>query len=274
MILVPPAVFAALIYLFVSGGNTGAPAYVIYTISAYCLTVVALRIPGMTKSISGSRAVKRLTGSRFGRRYLSDPVFRGAVGIIPGTAADLFCAVFRAMIGIRYSSVWFLSMAVYCLGLGILRLSLLLDFRRRNITAEVRSYRRTAWSLIFLSIPMGVMIAMTVLTDSGYSYPGYVIYLSAAYTFYTVIHSVVSLVRFRKLGRPVLSAAKALSFVAALMSVLGLQTAMIPRFSEDSDGFRVMMNTLTGAAVWLSVILTSVYMLRRVKLKMIRGDSE
>ena len=104
-----------------------------------------------------------------------------------------------------------------------------------------------------------------LLTDSGYSYPGYVIYLSALYTFYTMFLSVVNIVKFRKLGSPILSAAKVLNFIAALMSVLGLQTAMIAQFSTESDHFRQIMNAITGGGIWAAVILTAVIMLYRSK---------
>lgn len=270
-LLIPPTC-AALIYVLACGWDGTAPAYIIYVMSAYCLTVTVLRVPEMIRRIRESRAVRRLTGSRFGRRYLDDPVFRAEVSIACGMTADLACAVFRAFVGIRYGSVWFVTMAVYCFALGLMRLYLLFYCHCRSIKEECRCYRYTAWGLILLGIPMGGMIAMTVLTDAGYSYPGYVIYLSAAYTFYTVIHSAVSLAKFRRIGRPVLSGAKALSFVAAMMSVLGLQTAMISRFSDDGDSFRVMMNALTGAAVWTAVLVTAAIMLSREK-KM-RGDTQ
>ncbi len=83
------------------------------------------------------------------------------------------------------------------------------------------------------------------------------------YTFYTMAMSVVNLAKYRKLGSPILSAAKVLNFIAALMSVLGLQTAMIAQFSAGNDVFRKTMNATTGGAVWSAVILTAVYMLHR-----------
>lgn len=58
-----------------------------------------------------------------------------------------------------------------------------------------------------------------------------------------------------------MSAAKVLNFVAALMSLLGLQTAMISQFSTEGEDFRRMMNALTGGGVWFSVILIAVTML-------------
>ena len=203
----------------------------------------------------------RLTGTVFGGKYVGDLAFRGSVSIYQGMMVNFFYVVFRIFVGIRYASVWFITIAIYYLLLGVMRLSLILSYRNRNVKSELRCYRRTARLLFLLNIPMGGMIVLMVLTDSGYSYPGYVIYLSALYTFYTIILAIVNLVKFRKLGSPILSAAKVLNFVAALMSLLGLQTAMISQFSNEGENFRRIMNALTGSGVWIAVILTAVYML-------------
>ena len=45
---------------------------------------------------------------------------------------------------------------------------------------------------------VGGMIVLMVRTNSGFTYPGYIIYLSALYTFYTMITVVVNVVKFRK----------------------------------------------------------------------------
>ena len=201
--------------------------------------------------------------SAFGGRYLSDLAFRGSVGICQGMAINFCYVVFRLAVGIRYASVWFLSMAVYYLVLGALRSYLIVCYRRRSPELEQRCYRITAWLLLLLNIPMGGMIVLMIRTDSGYFYPGSVIYLSALYTFYAFILAIVNVMRFRALGSPILSAAKVLNLVSALMSLLGLQTAMIARFSPNGEGYRKLMNTITGSAVYAAVIVIAVYMLRR-----------
>ena len=262
----PLLVFAALIYIFAVGQNDSAPAYLIYGLSAYCLTIVVLPLPSLIRNARAG-VMRRINGTAFGGRYVNDLVFRGSVGICQGMTMNFLYVLFRIVVGIRYASVWSVSMAVYYLVLGILRLSLILSYRRRVETDELRCYRRTARLLFLLNIPMGGMILLMLLTNAGYSYPGYVIYLSAMYTFYTMIVSVINLARFRRLGSPILSAAKVLNFIAALMSVLGLQTAMIAQFSTESDDFRRLMNALTGGAVWIAVILTAVCTLNRSKKK-------
>ena len=264
MILVPPIVFASLVYVFITGRDSSTLAYPIYCMSAYCLTILVLPIPKLAQKAKAT-VMCWMNGTTFGGKYVSDLAFRGSVSIYQGMLINFLYVVFRIIVGIQYASIWSISMAVYYLVLGILRLSLILSYRHRNKVNEPYCYRRTAWLLFLLNIPMGGMILLMVLTDSGYSYPGYVIYLSAMYTFYTMFLSVVNIVKFRKLGSPILSAAKVLNFIAALMSVLGLQTAMIAHFSTESDNFRQTMNAITGGCVWITVILTAVIMLYQSK---------
>lgn len=99
------------------------------------------------------------------------------------------------------------------------------------------------------------------LSKAAYQYPGYIIYLSAMYTFYTIVLAIINLFKYRKLGSPILSAAKILNFVSAMMSVFGLQTAMIAHFSTEGETFRKLMNTITGSFVYGIVILIALYIL-------------
>ena len=209
----------------------------------------------------GSKIMQRANASKFAGRYLHDLAFRGSVGIYQGMAVNAFYVVFRIVAGIRYASVWFVSMAVYYLVLGGLRAYLILCYRRRSPESERRCYRTTAWLLFLLNIPMGGMIALMVRTNSSFSYPGSIIYLSALYTFYTMVMSILNLVRFRRLGSPILSAAKVLNFISAMMSILGLQTALISRFSENGEFYQKRMNAVTGGCVYGIVILLAVIML-------------
>lgn len=244
--LVPPLSFAALSVLFLRGDTRDAAAYVIYTLSAYSLVIWVLAAPKQfqraAETVRMSGTMRRIKRSAFGGRYLSDLAYRGSVGICQGMTINFCYVVFRLAVGIRYASVWFL---------------------RQSSELEQRCYRITAWLLLLLNIPMGGMIVLMIRTDSGYFYPGSVIYLSALYTFYAFILAIVNVMRFRALGSPILSAAKVLNLVSALMSLLGLQTAMIARFSANGEGYRKLMNTVTGSAVYAAVIVIAVYMLRR-----------
>lgn len=265
LIFVPPLSFAALIFIFATQTTRSASAYMIYCMSAYSLTIWLAALPRLIKemktAIMTSRFMRKVSSSKITGRYLNDLAFRGNVSIYQGMAVNAFYVVFRIVAGIRYASVWFISMAVYHLVLGGLWAYLVVCYRRRDPELERRCYHTTAWLLFLLNIPMGGMIVLMVRTNSAFSYPGSIIYLSALYTFYTMVTSVLNLVKFRKLGSPILSAAKVLNFIAAMMSILGLQTAMISRFSENGESYRKMMNAITGGFVYGIVILNAVIML-------------
>ena len=272
LIFVPLLSFAALAAVFIRQCPENILVYLIYSLSAYSLTIWLAALLGLTKraksAMMGSKFMRKAAASPIVGRYFKDLAFRGSISIYQGIAVNLFYVAFRIMAAIRYASVWFLSMAVYYLVLGGLRAYLIVYYRRRTPELERRCYHTTAWFLFLLNIPMGGMIVLMVRTDSGFSYPGYVIYLSALYTFYTMITSAINLIRFRRLGSPILSAAKVLHFVAAMMSILGLQTAMISRFSENGENYRRMMNAITGGFVYGIVILIAIYIWFNVMEKM------
>lgn len=265
LFFLPPIVFAVLIYIFIKQQTENALAYLIYGMSAYSFTILVIAFPKMIRqlrlSIKNSKAVSKLSEHKMIGRYLNDLAFRGSISIYQGMTVNFLYVVFRIAAGIRYASVWFISMALYYLVLGCLRFYLIVCYRHRNEHTGYRCYLNTARFLFLLNIPMGAMIALMIITNSGFTYPGYIIYLSALYFFYTMTMSIVNLVKFRKLGDPILSAARVLNFISAMMSILGLQTAMISRFAKDNDSYRRMMNTITGGFVYVIVIVIAVYML-------------
>lgn len=261
LICIPVLSFSALAAIFTCQSTKSTLTYLVYGMSAYSLTIWSVAVPALAKRVKSA-----VTGNRIAGRYLSDLAFRGSISLYQGMAVNLIDVAFRMFTGLRYGSVWFLSMAVYHLVLGGLRLYLIAGYRRKDPVREYRCYRATAWLLFLLNIPMGGMIVLMVQTNSGFFYPGYVLYLSALYAFYAMTTSVINFVRFRRLGSPILSAAKVLNVVAAMMSILGLQTAMLSRFSEKSGEYRRMMNTITGGFVYGTVILIAVFMLRHARV--------
>ena len=91
--------------------------------------------------------------------------------------------------------------------------------------------------------------------------------------FYALISAAVRIVKSRKHGSPILSAAKAVSFAAALVSMLSLTTAMLARFGGGDDGdFRRIMTASVGGGVCAIVIATAVYMIARAQKNLKKGD--
>lgn len=280
--MLPPVAFAMLIFIFVKEKQESEWAYFIYFLSAYSLTVLLAELPHLIGQIKNfvfeNRLVKAITSSVVGKRFLTDMSFRGGFSIYQGMTVNFLYALFRTVTGVIYSSAWFISLAVYHFILGGIRAYLVFAFNRsnkKNLMYEYRCYQKTAWLLFVLNIPMVGMVWLMIKTNSGFTYPGYVIYLSALYTFYTMGMAIRNLVKYKRLGSPILSAAKVLNFVSAMMSVLGLQTAMISAFSENGDNYRRMMNTITGCFVCCAVIAVALYMIANAaaaRKRVVKGE--
>lgn len=203
--------------------------------------------------------------------------FQGEKGTHRGIVADFAFAAFRGFLGIRYASVYALSAAAYYLMLGLIRVLLAVSWRKRAEKGggafEERRYRLTARLLLVLNIPAGGMLLLLVKDNPASSYPGDTIYAVAAYTFYMLTLSVIHLIKRKKLGSPILSAAAALNFIAALMALSGLQNSLISEFSPGDEAYRVLMNTLTGTGVWFLAVGISVFMMISSSVRKRKGET-
>jgi hypothetical protein len=272
VLLIPMAVLLLVFGLSDTFQNT-ALAYLSYLVSAYVLTAVVLNLPKLIRSITRGfwnlPVIQRVSRNKIGHLLLHDITFRGTASIYQGLVVNGAYAAFRGVTAYRYHSIWFASIAVYYLLLGIIRLSLVYHMRRlkryetpaERERFEWNGYRICGYLMLLLNVGMSGMAVLMIRDNLHYEYPGYIIYWSALYTFYTAIMAAVHVFKFRKLNSPVLSASKAITFTGAMMSVMALQTAMIARFGADNALFRQAANTITGAAVCVSSVAIAVFMI-------------
>ena len=220
------------------------------------------------------QAVRRKIESHpLGARYLSDVRFRTDVNLYRSIAINALYIVLKLFLGIYYNAYWFVALAVYYALLVAMRLALVARRGKEALTVrqEWRRYRVCGIVLLLMNQAlMGIVIYM-VQYGRGFRYPGYLIYAMAAYSFYAVIVSIVQMVKFRHHGSPLMSAAKAIDFVAALVSILALETAMLARFGRDDEAFRVIMTSATGGGVCVIVIGMAVYMIARAGKSLKQG---
>lgn len=277
--------YTLLIFVFHTS-QTGVVPYLSYFLSAYAFLTDILMFPRLKSSLKKRKAylgkhnvlLSQIRKTHFGKSYLEDRAFRGSVGIYQGMIADFLYTIFHIVAD--YTSVWFLSMAAYHMVLGILRMYLIFRHRRRPCTEntdliyEYHCYQTIGKLLLVLNIPMVGTVILIIVTNSSCRYPGVAIYVSACYTFYMMVLSIMNVTRFRKLNRPILLAAKMLNVVAAAMSLLRLQAALIAQFDKGEAQFRKLMNTLTGTGVCVLVTGMAVYMIvyARRKIRMTGGN--
>lgn len=270
VIIAIPA-FAAVIYILVNG-ISGPLAYLSYLASAYALIITGVSLPGIVRSlrhwVEHHPLTKKILSIPVGRRYMEDVKFRTEVSLGVGFTINLLYIVMKLASGIYYRSVWFVALAVYYILLAVMRFLLL--YRRKwpegdvRLELELRRYRLCGCILLMMNLALGGIVIFMVWHNRGYEYPGMLIYAMAAYSFYAVIIAAINVVKFRRHGSPILSAAKAINLVAALVSILSLETAMLSQFGRDnSPMFRKAMTGATGGGVCVIVLGMAVFMIAK-----------
>lgn len=241
-----------LIYSLGFGHSQSIVAYVSYGLSAYTLTVVAIKTPVLIRWIRGG-----LHSNQYSNRYLSDPVLRAKISLYGSTGFNLLYALFYMGTGIFYRSAWMGAIAVYYIVLSLIRVGLvrrdrqcrLLKDETEKLRHELKSSLFCGWSLFLLNIAVVAMAVHMIWQNKYYAYPGFVIYAQAAYTFYHLTKAIINLIKYRKMGRPIIMASKVMSLACATMSIFALQTAMLMQFGDGNMDMVRLANILTGTAV-------------------------
>lgn len=247
-----------LVYVFAKGLEESPLSYALYALSTYTLVVWCLPLPGFVR-----RLRELLYQNRLSRRYLTDLVFRGRLSLVLSAVINTAFALFKLGTGWVYRSVWFGALGVYYLVLAAMRILLTVSALRRHPDRqqEYQTARLCGWLLLALTLVLSGVILQMVRDGRGYSYPGYLIFVAALYTFYSAAAAIINLFRFRKLDSPALIASKMLGFAVALVSMLSLQTAMFAAFGGEMKN-QSLMNALTGAGVCAAVSVIAILTIR------------
>ncbi|HBI62416.1 MAG TPA: hypothetical protein DDY31_14590 [Lachnospiraceae bacterium] len=278
-LLIAVPAYGLVIYTLAGENVNPVIAYISYFISAYALVITVTGITGVVRfarqGIKKQPIVRKMLGIPAVSRYLKEDLFRAEAALYQGFFINLLYAGIKMVSGILYSSVWFITLAVYYVLLAVMRASLLHYVRkaRKNIPMAnkyTREYKISEWSryrlcgiiLMFMNVALTGMIILAVHKNSGFEYPGMFIYAMAMYAFYAVISAVWNVVKFRRYGNPIMSAAKVINLTAALVSMLSLETAMLTRFgAADDPMFRKAMTASTGAGISILVLGMAVFMI-------------
>lgn len=257
----------ALAAVFVKGWDTSPVAYAVYVVSFYTLTVLCLAcwktIPGYYRSIKG-----RLYENQYANRYLTDAAFKTHVSLYTSLAINLLYVATNAVSAVIYSTAWFGIFAVYYAIMAIMRFLLVRYVNRNSIgtsrLGELKRSRLCAYILMMVNIILSGAVLMMVYHNRGFEYRGMLIYVMAMYTFYMTVSAIRDMIKYRKLGSPIMSASKVIKFAAALVSMLSLETAMFSQFGEDaSPETQRIMIMATGGGIAVIVVTMAMYIIVR-----------
>ena len=265
MVILVTVSAAALTFIFVKGMEQSIPAYMAYVLAFYTLSVVTVFcVTVLPKQYSTIK--QKIYDDPLGNRFLTDRVFRANVSLSVSFAISMLYVGINLWSWHMLKSYWFMVLAVYYVIMAVMRYLLVRYIRLRKIGADILSeWKRSricAYILLLINLSLSGAVLMILYQRRGYDYPGIMIYVMALYTFYALTMSIVDIVKYRRMGSPVMTTAKIVSLSAALVSMLNLETAMFAQFGGDMtpENQRIFI-ILTGAGVSITVVTLSVILI-------------
>lgn len=238
--------------------------YAAYLLALYVLLALFGKLPHLflaQKDVLTPRAFFRALKSDAARARLALPF---------GMLANLAFAAFRLVTGLFYHSFWFAAEAIYYIILSLIRY--LLSKKEtaakereapERLTMEWEAYRRTAQLLLLQDVSLGGIVLSVLLEEQTIIYPGYVLSISAIFTFFRVALSLRQIARFRKRESPALLSSKALSLCGSLLSVFTTQATVLSLFGKNPAV--PFFNAAAGGAAFLALPAIAVFMLKKAK---------
>lgn len=275
---IPLVIFSALvsagllIYSFIGEDVPKAAKYGSYFLSAYALTILCAAIPCIYRTIHACRKE-----NPYVVLYRTDTKLRMKISLYCSVGFNCAYALMHAVSGVYEHSVWFYALAGYYGMLAAIRGLLLRDVRTGSAVStrsQWKKYRLCGILLAAMNLVLTAIVFCIVLKGRGFQYHSIHTIAMAAYTFTVTAMAIVNAVRYRKYRQPLLSAGKAVSVAAALVSMLSLETAMLHAFgSENSESFRQTMTFFTGTGVCTLVLVIGIYMIVRSTKALRKPDS-
>ena len=261
MIFLLPVSTVFLVYSMITLGMESIVSIASYVLSAYTLMIFCFRIPAIIRFFKNFKNENKIA-----RRWLDDTRLRINVSLYGSVIWNTVYAVFQLWLGLYHHTFWFCSLAGYYFLLAVMRFFLARHTRRfrpgEAMRAEFMKYCACGWVFLIMNLTLSMMIFFMVYWNRTFYHHEITTIMMATYTFTSFTLAIINLIRYRKYQSPVYSASKAISFAAACVSMLTLESTMLTTWGQnESPLFRQIMLAATGIAISLFIIVMAIYMI-------------
>ena len=277
MIILVPLATVLLVGSMVFVGTESVIAYVSYVLAAYTLTIWCFKIPYL---INFFKTFKN--ENKYAVKWQGDTRLRVNVSLYGSFAWNATYGIFQLWLGFYHNTFWFYSLGAYYICLAIMRFFLVRHTRKyapgEKMQTELKKYRACGVVFLVMNLALALIIFFMVYLNRTFEHHMITAIALAAYTFTSLTTAIVNVIKYRKHNSPVLSAAKAISFAAALVSMLTLESTMLTTFSNGTMTLteQKWMLGMTGGAISLIIVTTAIYMIvvATKKLKELKTEVE
>ena len=176
-------------------------------------------------------------------------------------------AVYNGVLGLFYSSVWFMILCVYYALLAVMRYMTVSYEKKQDkglqVVSEVYVMRFTGMMFIVMSVVLMLIELYSMIHNTARQYAKLVIASIALYTLIKLVRAIVNLVKVQKHRSPLLSAIRNISLADAGVSAVTLIRSLSVYISWLTENQKLVVSTFSGVVVYLTTLVMGVAMLLR-----------
>ena len=177
-------------------------------------------------------------------------------------------AIFTLCIGLWHRSSWYLSIAAYYILLAIMRFSLLYyshsNKAGENLISELKRFKFCGALLLLMNTALTSLTFYHTIENRDFRHKGATAIALGLFTLSLFALSIINVIKYKKFNSPVLFAAKLISFVSALVSMLSLETAVISRYASTlSDKWQKIITGISAFTVLAIIAYIGAFMVVR-----------
>ena len=175
-------------------------------------------------------------------------------------AINFLYAIGNCIVGFLSFSWWFITVGAYYTVLAVTRFSVLQVKRKANgnYDTELFARRITGILLVVLSVCIVGVNILSAIKDRGTNFHIIVMITIATYTFAKITIAIIGMVKAKRSPSPVLKTLRNISLADACASIYTMERSMLVSFQGMDAAKILLLNILTGTAVWIVVLLLGI----------------
>lgn len=169
-------------------------------------------------------------------------------------------AIGNSMIGILTHSWWFFTVGAYYIVLTVTRYSVLQIRRKANGNYDIELFARriTGILLVVLSFCIIGVNTLSAVEERGMSFHEIIMITISAYTFTKITAALIGMLKTKYFVSPVQKTLRNIALADACVSIYSMQRSMLMSFPGMNAADILLLNVLTGTAVWGIVLLLGI----------------
>jgi len=188
-------------------------------------------------------------------------------------AVNFVYALGNCAVGFLSRSWWFITVGAYYVVLAMARFSVLQVKRKAggNYDTELFARRITGILLVVLSVCIVGVNILAALKERGTAHHEIIMITIATYTFTKITIAIIGMVQAKRTDSPALKTLRNISLADACVSIYTMQRSMLQSFPGMEAGEILLLNILTGTAVWITVLLLGINLIGGKRVDMAKS---